>query len=134
MKVLYASTLALSGSHFATIGQVLPIFMKLEIAFKVKDDDSTSIKAIKEKVWNSLKGRYEASISDLCVAWVLDVKDPRFLASFIRCTPNLSVKISVKKCVLYTRNYGKTKSGFENPTYECPRTDFRSQSPNYKND
>ena len=46
------------------------------------------------------------SICDLCVAWSLDVKHPRFLALCIRRIPVLSVKICVKKCVLYTRKYG----------------------------
>ena len=40
------------------------------------------------------------------MAWGLDVKHPRSLASCIRRIPTLSVKICVKKCVLYTRNYG----------------------------
>ena len=47
-----------------------------------------------------------SSISDLYVAWGLDVKYPRSLALCIRRTHDLSVKIYVKKCVLYTRNYG----------------------------
>ena len=38
--------------------------------------------------------------------WELDVKHPRFLDLCIRRTPDLSVKICVKKCVLYTQNYG----------------------------
>ena len=41
------------------------------------------------------------------MAWGLDVKHPRSLASCLRRTPTLSVKICVKKCVLYTRNYGR---------------------------
>ena len=47
-----------------------------------------------------------SSICVLCVAWALDVKHPRFLALCIRRTPVLSVKICVKKCVLYARKYG----------------------------
>ena len=47
-----------------------------------------------------------SSISDLYVAWGPDVKYPRSLALCIRRTLDLSVKIHVKKCVLYTRNYG----------------------------
>ena len=47
-----------------------------------------------------------SSICDLCVAWALDEKHPSFLALCIRCTPVLSVKICVKKCVLYARKYG----------------------------
>ena len=45
-------------------------------------------------------------ICDLCLAGALDVKHPRFLALCIRRTPVLSVKIRVKKCVLYTQKYG----------------------------
>ena len=51
-------------------------------------------------------GNGGSSISDLHVAWVLDVKHPGFLALCIRRTPELWVKICVKKCVLYKRNYG----------------------------
>ena len=47
-----------------------------------------------------------SSISDLYVAWGLDVKYPRSLTLCIRRTPDMSVTIHVKKCVLYTRNYG----------------------------
>ena len=47
-----------------------------------------------------------SSISDLYVAWGPDVKYPRSLALCKRRTLDLSVKIHVKKCVLYTRNYG----------------------------
>ena len=47
-----------------------------------------------------------SSICDLGVAWALDVKHPRFLALCIGRTPVLSVKICVKKCVLYARKYG----------------------------
>ena len=50
-----------------------------------------------------------SSIFDLCVAWTLDVKHPRFLALCIRRTPVLSVKIRVKKCVLNARKYGRLK-------------------------
>ena len=46
-------------------------------------------------------GNGGSSISDLCVAWGLNVKHPTFLALCIRCTPILSVKICVKKCILY---------------------------------
>ena len=49
-----------------------------------------------------------SSICDLCVAWALDVKHPRFLALCLRRTPILSVKICVKKCFLYARKYGIT--------------------------
>ena len=47
-----------------------------------------------------------SSISHLFVARGLYVKYPRSLALCIRRTLDLSVKIHVKKCVLYTRNYG----------------------------
>ena len=47
-----------------------------------------------------------SSICDLGVAWALNVKHPRFLALCIGRTPVLSVKICVKKCVLYARKYG----------------------------
>ena len=52
------------------------------------------------------------AISDQIVALGLDVKDPGFLALCIRRIPELWVQICVKKCVLYTRNYG-TKVGRE---------------------
>ena len=52
----------------------------------------------------------ESSISDLYVAWGLDVKYPRSLALCIRRILDLSVKIHVKKCVLYTRNYGSQQT------------------------
>ena len=51
-----------------------------------------------------------SSICDLGVAWALDVKHPRFLALCIGRTPVLSVKIRVKKCVLYARKYGNALS------------------------
>ena len=47
----------------------------------------------------------------------LDVKHPRFLAFRIRCTPNLSVKNLVKKCILYMRNYGSCF--FKKPLSPC---------------
>ena len=47
-----------------------------------------------------------SSISDQIVVLGLDVKDPGFLALCIRRTPELWVKICVKKCILYMRNYG----------------------------
>ena len=54
------------------------------------------------------RGNGGSSISDIQVTRGLDVKHPGFLALCIRRTPVLWVKICVKKCVLYTRNYGKS--------------------------
>ena len=39
------------------------------------------------------------------MVWGLNVKHPIFLALCIRRTPNMSVKICAKKCVLYGKQY-----------------------------
>ena len=40
--------------------------------------------------------------------WPGDVKHPRFLALSIRRSADLNEKNCIKKCVLYTQNYGKS--------------------------
>ncbi|KAK7904323.1 hypothetical protein WMY93_016930 [Mugilogobius chulae] len=58
MKVLYTSTLCLSGENVATSGQILPILQKLEEHFTVSDEDTVFVTSIKEKVWGNLLQRY----------------------------------------------------------------------------
>ncbi|XP_078017009.1 E3 SUMO-protein ligase ZBED1-like [Epinephelus lanceolatus] len=49
MKILYTSTLCVSGEKNSTCGQIIPILQKLEEHFTVKHEDTSFVTAIKEK-------------------------------------------------------------------------------------
>ena len=62
MKVLYTCTLAISSEKIPTVGQILPLLMKLKDAFQVTDTDSDFTKSIKSAVRINLENRYQVSI------------------------------------------------------------------------
>ncbi|KAG7273014.1 hypothetical protein CRUP_011898 [Coryphaenoides rupestris] len=59
MRLLYTSTLAVSSEKSPTCGQILPILGKLEVHFKVTEEDTIFTTAVKEKVWEDLEKRYQ---------------------------------------------------------------------------
>ncbi|XP_078786655.1 uncharacterized protein LOC144983624 [Oryzias latipes] len=59
MKILYTSTLCVSGEKNSTCGQIIPVLCKLEQHFIVKHEDTSFVTAIKEKVWGNLSERYQ---------------------------------------------------------------------------
>ena len=59
MRLLYTSTLCVSSERSPTCGQILPILNKLEVHFKVAEEDTAFTSAVKEKVWGDLKKRYQ---------------------------------------------------------------------------
>lgn len=59
MNIMYTSTLCVSSEKSPTCGQILPILAKLEAHFKVTDEDSLFVSAVKEKVWGDLEKRYQ---------------------------------------------------------------------------
>ena len=50
MRLLYTSTLCVSSERSPTCGQILPILNKLEVHFKVAEEDTAFTSAVKEKV------------------------------------------------------------------------------------
>ncbi|KAM6918056.1 uncharacterized protein PEZ65_013707 [Lycodopsis pacificus] len=59
MKLLYTSTLCVSSERSPTCGQILPILTKLEVHFKLAEEDTPFTSAVKEKVWGDLKKQYQ---------------------------------------------------------------------------
>ncbi|XP_020361649.1 uncharacterized protein LOC109907827 isoform X2 [Oncorhynchus kisutch] len=59
MGILYTSTLCVSCDKKATCGQIIPILHKLEEHFTVKNEDTTFVATVKEKVSENLSERYE---------------------------------------------------------------------------
>ncbi|XP_021471353.2 uncharacterized protein LOC110532068 isoform X2 [Oncorhynchus mykiss] len=59
MGILYTSTLCVSCDKKATCGQIIPILQKLEEHFTVKNEDTTFVATVKEKVWENLSERYQ---------------------------------------------------------------------------
>ena len=106
-----ASGLVLMSNHECIVIIVLKIESARQVRYNKQQFNSEKHakhvrNAIEMKSYPSLNsdmgcGNGWSSIFDLCVALALDVKHHRFLALCIRRTPVFSVKIHVKKCVLY---------------------------------
>ncbi len=62
MQILYTSTLAVSSDKVATSSQIIPILLKLESHFKVKEDDSAFVSNVKRTVWDNLVTRYQVNV------------------------------------------------------------------------
>ncbi|XP_056282746.1 E3 SUMO-protein ligase ZBED1-like isoform X2 [Pseudoliparis swirei] len=59
MRMLYTSTLCVSSDKSSTCGQIIPILQKLKTHLTVKEEDSTFVATVKEKVWGDLSKRYQ---------------------------------------------------------------------------
>ncbi|KAG7282285.1 hypothetical protein CRUP_024253, partial [Coryphaenoides rupestris] len=64
MRLLYTSTLAISSEKSPTCGQILPILGKLEVHFKVTEEDTIFTTAVKEKDKEIQNFLQEATLMD----------------------------------------------------------------------